>query len=44
MQESGGKITKENVNNLVVRTLDSNIFDLTDNLRKEKHRKGYFNS
>lgn len=31
---SGGTITKESVSNLAIKTLDSNIFDLTDNLGK----------
>lgn len=29
----GGKITKANIEALAIKTLDSNIFDLTDNLR-----------
>lgn len=33
----GGTITKENVKELATKTLDSNIFDLTDYLRKEKY-------
>lgn len=31
----GGTITKKSVNELAVKTLDSNIFDLTDNLGKK---------
>lgn len=34
-----GKITIEDVKELAIKTLDSNIFDLTDNLRKEEYRK-----
>lgn len=34
-----GTITKETVKALAIKTLDSNIFDLTDNLRKEEHTK-----
>ena len=36
----GGTITKKAVEALAIKTLDSNIFDLTDNLRKEKYKKG----
>lgn len=32
-----GTITKDNVEALAIKTLDSNIFNLTDNLRKEKY-------
>lgn len=39
----GGTITKKSVEALAIRTLDSNIFDLTDNLRKEKYKKGNSN-
>lgn len=35
----GGTITNASVEALAIKTLDSNIFDLTDNLRKEKHTK-----
>lgn len=35
----GGKITKENVQTLAIKTLDSNIFDLTDNLGKKNIQK-----
>lgn len=35
----GGTITKKSVSVLAIKTLDSNIFDLTDNLRKEGYRK-----
>ncbi len=34
-----GTITKASVKALAIKTLDSNIFDLTDNLRKEEHTK-----
>ena len=37
MQVSGGTITKKSIDLLAIKTLDSNIFDLTDSLRK----KGY---
>ena len=37
----GGTITKKSVDNLAVKTLDSNIFDLTDNLRKEKYSESF---
>lgn len=33
----GGTITKENIALLATKTLDSNIFDLTDNLRKKEY-------
>ena len=32
-----GTITRKSVEALTIKTLDSNIFDLTDNLRKEKY-------
>ena len=35
----GGQITKTSIDNLAIKTLDSNIFDLTDNLRQKKHIK-----
>lgn len=34
-----GEITKKSVQELAIKTLDSNIFDLTDNLRKKEHTK-----
>lgn len=30
---------KKDVEALAIKTLDSNIFDLTDNLRKKRHTK-----
>lgn len=38
MQEKGGTITRKSVKELAIKTLDSNIFDLTDNLRKKEYR------
>ena len=35
MQEKNGTITKEAVQSLAIKSLDSNIFDLTDNLGKK---------
>lgn len=35
----GGTITRKSVKELAIKTLDSNIFDLTDNLRKEEYRR-----
>lgn len=35
MYGEGGTITKKNVESLAIKTLDSNIFDLTDNLGKK---------
>ena len=35
----GGEITKKSVNELAIKTLDSNIFDLTDNLGKRNIAK-----
>jgi len=35
----GGEITKKSVQELATKTLDSNIFDLTDNLRKKEYTK-----
>lgn len=35
----GGKITRESVKKLAIKTLDSNIFDLTDNLGKKNIEK-----
>ncbi len=34
----GGEITKESVRALAIKTLDSNIFNLTDSLREERRR------
>ena len=34
-----GTITKKDVDNLAIKTLDSNIFDLTDNLGKKNIQK-----
>lgn len=39
MQASGGTITKESVSKLAIKTLDSNIFDLIDNLGKKNIEK-----
>ncbi len=35
----GGIITKKDIENLAIKTLDSNIFDLTDNLGKKNIRE-----
>ena len=35
----GGTVTKKSVKSLAIKTLDSNIFDLTDNLRNKRYRK-----
>lgn len=39
----GGIITSKTVNALAIKTLDSNIFDLTDNLRKKEYRESIAN-
>jgi len=39
----GGTITKRDVEELAIKTLDSNIFDLTDNLRKKEHKRSTTN-
>lgn len=38
-----GTITKRDVEELAIKTLDSNIFDLTDNLRKKEHKRSTTN-
>lgn len=37
----GGTITSKTVDALAIKTLDCNIFDLTDNLRKKEYRKSF---
>jgi len=39
MYGEGGTITKKDVETLAIKTLDSNIFDLTDNLGKRNIKK-----
>lgn len=39
----GGTITRKSVKDLAIKTLDSNIFDLTDNLREKEYRRSIKN-
>ncbi|MCI8518967.1 MAG: hypothetical protein HFJ51_02410 [Clostridia bacterium] len=39
----GGIITSKTINALAIKNLDSNIFDLTDNLRQERYKKSLRN-